>query len=203
MKSGLAVPEDTGLADLDARSDEELVAAANRAEAAAVEAIYFRYRDWVVSLAFRFSGNRDDALDVLQETFAYLLRKFPGFRLRARMKTFLYPVVKNLSISARRKRARYAGDEAALSEVPAADEPRSLPREELTSVLAALDDAHLEVLLMRFVDAMTLSEIADALAIPLGTVKSRLHNALSTLRDDPRTREYFDESYPGGENRES
>jgi RNA polymerase sigma-70 factor (ECF subfamily) len=109
------------------------------------------------------------------------------------MKTFLYPAVKNLSILARRKRARHAGDETASSEMVAKAERASASREELATVLASLDDAHREVLLMRFVDDMTLREIADTLAIPLGTVKSRLHHALATLRDDPRTREYFEE----------
>jgi RNA polymerase sigma-70 factor (ECF subfamily) len=46
---------------------------------------------------------------------------------------------------------------------------------------------------MRFLDEMTLREIAEALAIPVGTVKSRLHHALATLRDDPNTRRYFEE----------
>ena len=55
-----------------------------------------------------------------------------------------------------------------------------------------LPEAQREVLLMRFVDGLTLAEIAEALAIPLGTVKSRLHNALRALRDDPRVREYFE-----------
>jgi len=41
------------------------------------------------------------------------------------------------------------------------------------------------------VDEMSLQEIAEALRIPLGTVKSRLHNALKTLRNDERTRTYF------------
>jgi len=44
---------------------------------------------------------------------------------------------------------------------------------------------------MRFVDDMTLAEIALALEIPEGTVKSRLHNALATLHDNPRARRYF------------
>ncbi|MBC8468275.1 MAG: hypothetical protein H8D56_02285 [Planctomycetes bacterium] len=44
---------------------------------------------------------------------------------------------------------------------------------------------------MRFVDDMSLQEIAAALNIPLGTVKSRLHHALQRLRDDRRTKEYF------------
>ena len=50
-----------------------------------------------------------------------------------------------------------------------------------------------ETLLMRFVDDMTLQEIADALNVPLGTAKSRLRHALKTLRENERTRLYFDE----------
>jgi DNA-directed RNA polymerase specialized sigma24 family protein len=65
----------------DPRNDQELIAAANAGDATAFEVLYFRYRDWVVGLAFRFTGDRDLALDVLQETFLYFLRKFPGFNL--------------------------------------------------------------------------------------------------------------------------
>ena len=49
-----------------------------------------------------------------------------------------------------------------------------------------------EVLLLRFVDGLSLAEIAEAMDIPLGTVKSRLHNALQTLRQDERTRNFFE-----------
>ena len=58
-------------------------------------------------------------------------------------------------------------------------------------MLSMLPPGQRQVLLMRFVDDMTLAEIALALEIPEGTVKSRLHNALAALRDDPRTRQYF------------
>ena len=64
--------------DPDKQSDEELVMAANRGEAEAMEALYFRYRDWAYSLAWRFCGNREDALDVLQDTFAYFFNKLKG-----------------------------------------------------------------------------------------------------------------------------
>src|SRR5688500_13279504 len=78
----------------DPRSDLELVAALNGGDVSAFNGLYYRYRDWVVRLAARFTGSDDDALDVLQETFSYVLRKFPGFRLTSAMTTFLYPVVK-------------------------------------------------------------------------------------------------------------
>src|ERR671913_354884 len=105
-------------------SDSALVAALNGGDVSAFETLYFRHRDWVVRLARRFTGNDADALDVLQETFAYLLRKFPGFRLTAAMTTFLYPVVRNLSIAARKKRTRQVLD-SDLGEGPALNAPAS------------------------------------------------------------------------------
>src|SRR3989441_11994858 len=177
--------------NLDARNDLELIAAINAGDAAAFEALYFRYRDWMAGLAYRFTGDSDAALDVLQETFLYFLRKFPGFRLTANLKTFLYPAIRNLSIAARRKAERYQASEAELLQIEGAAAPESGGTSELGIVLAHLSEEHRETLLLRFVEGLSLAEIADAMEIPLGTVKSRLHNALEILRNDERTKEYF------------
>jgi RNA polymerase sigma-70 factor (ECF subfamily) len=180
--------------DRDARSDLELIAAINGGDAAAFEVLYLRYRDWVVGLACRFTGDSDAALDVLQETFLYFLKKFPGFRLTANLKTFLYPAVRNLSIAARRKAARYQSSEPELAQIEQTASPEvvSAPKSELEAALSSLPEEQREVLRLRFVDNLKLSEIADAAEIPLGTVKSRLHNALQALRADPRTRLFFE-----------
>jgi len=173
-------------------SDQELIELANQGDSEAFGILYHRYRDWVYRLAWRFTGNNQDALDVLQETFAYLLGKFPGFELTAAMTTFLYPVVKHISFALRRKNRRFVSDDEALSELTApASQETERSRSELGAVLAVLPEAQREILLMRFVDGMSLQEIADALNMPLGTVKSRLHHALRALRDDHRTRDYF------------
>jgi RNA polymerase sigma-70 factor (ECF subfamily) len=131
-------------------------------------------------------------LDVVQETFIYLLGKFPGFTLTASMKTFLYPVVRHISLTIRSKSHRLINDEEIFNEItaPAVKESRS-SRSELAVVLAVLPDEQREVLLMRFFDSMNLQDIAAALNIPEGTVKSRLYNTLQKLRDDPRTKDYF------------
>jgi RNA polymerase sigma-70 factor (ECF subfamily) len=173
----------------DSRTDEALIAAVNHGDTAAFEALYYRYRDWVVHMAFRFTGDRDAALDVLQETFLYFSKKFPGFRLTAKLTTFLYPAVRNYSIAARRKKERYVPMEA--SEEPAA-EPSPPGNAELGDVLADLPEEHREVLLLRFVDDLSLDEIAARTRIPLGTVKSRLHYALKTLRLSPATQKLFE-----------
>jgi RNA polymerase sigma-70 factor (ECF subfamily) len=176
------------------RSDAELVAAINHGDAAAFEVLYFRHRDWVAGLAYRFTGDSDASLDVLQETFLYVLRKFPGFRLTANFKTFLYPAVRNLSIATRRKAARYQATAAELEQLEHTPAPPATGAEggDLGFVLAALPEEQREVLLLRFVDGLSLAEIAAAMGIPLGTVKSRLHNALQTLRQDQRTRNFFE-----------
>ena len=56
-------------------SDEQLIEAINRGEGEAFESLYYRYRDWVYNIAWRFTANREDALDVLQDTFIYLMGK--------------------------------------------------------------------------------------------------------------------------------
>ena len=64
--------------------------------------------------------------------------------------------------------------------------------DDLRQILKRLSEEHREVLLLRFVDGLDLAEIARAMDIPLGTVKSRLHNALETLRADPSTKQFFE-----------
>jgi RNA polymerase sigma-70 factor (ECF subfamily) len=174
-------------------SDLELVGRLNAGDGAAFDALYYRHKDYVHRLARRFTGHDDDALDVLQETFAYLARKFPGFRLTAQMTTFLYPVVRNLSLAAKRKRRRFVGgsDDELLNELPdtsAADPENG----ELVAILSLLPAGHREVLIMRFVDDFSLEEIATALSIPVGTVKSRLHHALAKLRTHPAALRFFE-----------
>jgi RNA polymerase sigma-70 factor (ECF subfamily) len=174
-------------------TDQELIAAINAGDATAFETLYLRHHDWVIHLAHRFTGDSEAALDVMQETFLYFLKKFPGFRLTAHLKTFLYPAVRNLSIAARHKAQRYQATEAQLEKIEnTAAENANVATSELQAVLAGLSEEHRETILLRFVDGMSLAEIAEAMEIPLGTVKSRLHIALQTLRNDKRTREFFE-----------
>ncbi len=162
---------------MDPRTDAELARALRDGDASAFDALYERYHAWVSTLAFRFTKNREDALDVLQDTFAYLHRKRHDFELRSQMKTFLYPVVKHLALS----RATLARRQAPL---PPRLDPAAPPvsSDNVSELLSGLSDVQQEVVLMRFVDGLDLQAIADALEVPLGTVKSRLHSALELLR---------------------
>ncbi len=172
-------------------SDEQLIERTNGGDVEAFGTLYERYRDWVYGLARRFTGDRELALDVLQETFAYLLKKFPGFELTCRMTSFLYPAVKNLSIAAVRKKRRYISPQDGVENTYIPEPPAGETRAQLAEAMKGLAAEQREVVLMRFVDDMTLEEMAEALGIPSGTVKSRLYKALAKLREDARARNYF------------
>ncbi len=173
-------------------SDQQLIESINKGDSDAFETLYHRYRDWVHNLAWRITGNQQDALDVLQETFTYLLEKFPGFHLTASMPSFLYPAVKHLSLNAIRKKGRFVSQQDSCMELPASEHgDMNSSRAELAAVLANLPIEQREILLMKFVDDMTMTEIAEAFGESLSTIKSRLYRALETLREDKRTRDYF------------
>ena len=156
--------------------DDALVDSAKRGDLRAYEELYRRHAGWVTSLARRLTGNEQDSLDVLQETFEYLWTKLPDLRLTSTVRALLYPVIKHKSVDRlRRRRKESPLDNAeelwtAPPEAPFLDMVKNLPSQQR------------EVVVLRFAYDFRLAEIAEALEIPVGTVKSRLHNALVELR---------------------
>ncbi|MCY4155143.1 MAG: sigma-70 family RNA polymerase sigma factor [Gammaproteobacteria bacterium] len=182
----------------DSRSDEALVDICNhgdgRAAAAAFETLYLRHKDYVLRVAWRFTPDMDTALDVLQDTFVQLLRRFPpageGITLTAKLTTLLYPIAKNTAITAQRKAARFpVAADITPDDMPAA---RDRDNGDLHKALSTLPPGQHEALTLRFVDGMSLAEIAQALDIPQGTVKSRLHGGIARLRDSHLLKDFFD-----------
>jgi RNA polymerase sigma-70 factor (ECF subfamily) len=177
----------------DTRSDAQLVDAVNRGDWGAFDVLYHRHKAWAFRIGWRFAGNEADALDAVQEAFIYLAGKCRGrLDLRVALTTLLYPAVKHCALAAKRKRRRHEplGQEIDVPAPMPGVEP-SVARQELAGVLAGLSDAHREIVLLRFVDDLSLEEIAAALAIPLGTAKSRLHHAIAALREDPKLERFF------------
>lgn len=173
------------------QDDQELITRAAAGDTAAFEALYRRYREFVYRLAFRFVRDEAAALDVSQEVFTFLIRKVPTLRLTGKLSTYLYPAVKNIALTQKRKVARERGEMAA--ERGAEELPGVQPGDrDLVRAIEGLPEPQREVLLMRIVDEMSVEEVAMALSIPQGTVKSRLHGALASLREDERLRAYLD-----------
>lgn len=175
----------------DYRTDEQLFAAINRGDVSAFESLYDRHHRWAFNVAFRFARSEHDAADVVQDAFAYLLQKAPHLKLTARATTYLYPILKHGAIELIRKRNRdlHVSIDAAASLTAPPDVAGE--NQELASVVSKLPELQREVLLMRYVDGFSQQEIATALAVPVGTVKSRLHHALSRLRCNPELKRLF------------
>jgi RNA polymerase sigma-70 factor, ECF subfamily len=167
-----------------------LIARINQGDEEAFSTLYYRHREWVLRTACRICGCEHQAQDVMQEVFRYFLGKFPGFQLRCQLRTFLYPAVRNLSLTALRGSRRFVSGESAdaLLEQLAAPDQASSAQDDLLHLISSLSEDHREILLLRFVDGMTLPEISEMISVPLGTVKSRLHHALGALRGKPHLR---------------
>ncbi len=171
-------------------SDAELMARAKLGDERAFQVIYLRYRDWVLRLAMRFVHFDNDAQDVLQEVFKYLFSIVPKYEPKAQLTTLLYKVTRNVSISELKKQRRKRGvsldiEEAAnivAAQDQQSDKEPAIDHNEVTRVINNLPDTYREVLILRLVEEWNYQDIADTLEIPLGTVKSRIHNGLELLR---------------------
>jgi RNA polymerase sigma-70 factor, ECF subfamily len=165
-------------------SDNKLIELANKGEESAMNTLYYRYREWVYGLAFRLCGDKEDAQEILQEVFIYFFNKFPGFELRSSLKTFLYPAVKNITISTiRKKRKVISLDDPVAQAIP--DESLDWTEEfrNLSEYLEGFTKEDKELVCLRFYDELQLVEISDVFKVPVGTIKSRLNRLLARLRE--------------------
>ena len=176
--------------------DAEVVARWHSGDAGAFETLVRRHERRVFGLVFRMLGNREEAEDVTQEAFLALHRHGHRFRGEARFSTFVYRVAANAALNRRRSLGRRRAREEALAyRQDAGDDLPSTPRdpedaasggeiqERVQAALLGLPrDLRMAVVLYD-IEGQSYGEIAQALRIPEGTVKSRIHRARTALRD--------------------
>ncbi|HMK07488.1 MAG TPA: RNA polymerase sigma factor [Anaerolineales bacterium] len=171
-------------------SDEGLIQRAGSGEPAAWEAIVGRYRQAVFRYAYLQVGDAAEAEDVAQETFMRAFRSFSRFDRKRPLRPWLLRIARNVARNRWRgfsRRARAADrwkHEAAETVTAGAEVPVSLAEtaSELERVVARLNERDRQVIYLRFFLGLSLEETGEALALPLGTVKSRLSRALDRLR---------------------
>jgi RNA polymerase sigma-70 factor (ECF subfamily) len=160
-----------------------------RGEVRAFEALFERYRARLFVFLFRRCANATTAEDLLQETWLRVVRGRDGFDPRRRFSTWLFQIANNLCRDRARRqeveRRREAGAREQVELDPApSDAQRAESRMDLERRLAPLPDRLREVLVLRYQRDLGEREVAAILGIPVGTVKSRLHQAIRTLRDN-------------------
>jgi RNA polymerase sigma-70 factor (ECF subfamily) len=182
--------------------DEALAARAAEGEEPAFEELVSRYQARVYRLAFRLTANEADARDVLQEAFLSAYRGLPRFRADSRFSTWLYRIATNAALMHRRARARrptesleaflprfdadgvHAAEPADLLAASRAEEllDRKALAEKARAGLDRLPDIYRDAFVLRDLEELDTSEVAQLLGIEPAAVRQRVHRARLMLR---------------------
>ena len=182
--------------------DEILVQKWRQGDQKAVEQLVCKYQNRIYNVIFKICRNTDDAAELTQDTFVKIIEGLDGFQGRSSFYTWAFRIAVNLTLNFRKRKASPAFTSLDVSNAQP-DESRSTlasvlldektpqPPEiaannELCEIVQkaidALDEEHRTVIVLRDIEGMNYEQIADVLAVELGTVKSRLSRARAALR---------------------
>jgi RNA polymerase sigma-70 factor (ECF subfamily) len=183
------------------RSDGELVRACRHGDRDAFRELVERYQRKVVSVALGMVHNRDDALEIAQETFVKAYENLAQFKGESSFYTWLYRIVVNRAIDHQRRtrRQRTVGlddvgpmaedggrGESTLKEERFGDPYQHAQSREIgdrvAEAIAELTPDHKAVILLREVEGLSYEEISRVMQCSKGTVMSRLHYARKKLQ---------------------
>jgi RNA polymerase sigma-70 factor (ECF subfamily) len=186
-------------------SDEDLLAQLRRGERAAFEPLVKRYERELYGYLRRYLGDEDLAEDVFQNTFVQVYLKIKQYEPGRAARPWLYAIATNQAIDSLRRRARRAADRPAETvsapdedgearplfellpapgEAPPERAERSEERQRVRAAVAQLPELLRQAVLLVYFQGLKYQEAAEILAIPVGTVKSRLHAALLKLTEE-------------------
>ncbi|MBS4210014.1 RNA polymerase sigma factor SigW [Bacillus sp. FJAT-50079] len=155
------------------------------------------YKDKIFHLSYRMLGNRHEAEDIAQEAFVRAYVNIHSFNQKRKFSTWLYRIATNLCIDRIRKKkpdyfldAEVAGTDgltmysqiAAEGKTPDSEVETLETQEMVQREILKLPDKYRAVIVLRYIDELSLKEIGEVLEIPLGTVKTRIHRGREALR---------------------
>ena len=168
----------------------------DRGNAETFEALALPLLAPLYNFAHWLTGNRDEAEDLVQETYVKALKGFSSFSLGTNFRAWMYRILRNTFLTSRtglEQTVSLDDEENAVVEPAANDDPESLlfaraDQEEIRRALEQLPVAHREIILLCDVEEMSYKEIAELVGIPMGTVMSRLSRARRAMRGLLRTK---------------
>jgi RNA polymerase sigma-70 factor (ECF subfamily) len=172
---------------MDPLNERELVERCRAGDEAAFQALIDRYKDLVFALIARTVQNRSRAEDLAQDVFLRIHRGLPYFRGEARLSTWIYRIVANVCLQeqARPPAAESLDDERTRARL-ASNTDRQFGdlelRDRLEKAIARLPPNYRLLIAAHYLDGVHYEDLADALRLPLGTVKTQLHRAKQQLR---------------------
>lgn len=168
-------------------SDDELLRSVAAGDAAALAGLYERHAGGLFGYLLRLAGDRMTAEEILQDTMLAVWRSAAAFEGRAKVTTWLFGIARRQAHNRLRGRP---GPEPVGTDLPDRADHRPGPEDLAiaaaggTPVAAAIDrlpDHHRDVIALVFVAGLPLADVAEVLAIPVGTVKSRLYHARAAV----------------------
>lgn len=159
------------------------------------------YKDKVFQICFRMLGNRQEAEDLAQEAFVRAYVNIQSFNITMKFSTWLYRIATNLCIDRLRKKkpdyyldAEVAGTEGlnmysqiASDMAKPEEEVESLELQETIQVeIMKLPEKYRSVIVLKYIEELSLKEISEILDLPVGTVKTRIHRGREALRKQLR-----------------
>lgn len=178
-----------------ATDERDLVRRCLAREERAYRELVRAYQSPVVNLAWRITGSADDAAEVAQETFIRVLRSLATYDPDRPLRSWIFKIASNLSLDVIRRRKRRPVSFEDLSDEdgptiepadtgPGPDEGLRLEwaAERFEALVHEMPEHYRAILHLRYREELPYEEIAEALGIPLGTVKVRLHRAHEILR---------------------
>ena len=186
-------------------TDHELIDQTLAGKAEAFDALVRRYQDRLVHSLEHALGSREDALEAAQQAFVSAWKNLAGFRHDAAFYSWLYRIAFNAARTAQRRRRVDTtsldrlrdGGQLAPDLSSSAKPDHSITSAErvqlVQQALGSIAEEFRQPLILREIDGMSYDEIADALEIPVGTVRSRIYRARQELTD--RLRRLFAEDW--------
>jgi RNA polymerase sigma-70 factor (ECF subfamily) len=182
--------------------DQALVQSALGGDEDAFRALFDKYKDRALAVAFRYTHDHESALDVVQDAFIKAFRKLGDFRGQSRFVHWLFRIVANAAIDFGRRKppptapydeGRESGSPPAPDDRPDADPVRRAEGKELqeaySDALNQLSPEHKAAFALHATQGLAYREIAEVLDVPIGTVMSRLHYARKHLQEKSRTKD--------------
>lgn len=161
--------------------DETLLLRVATGDRESFRTLYERHRARVFHVAYRVTGNADDAEELTQETFLTLYREARSFEGRARFTTWLTSIVLNKSINlAKQRQGRSTLLKRFFGRPREAERPRQ--PDAAQGLLDRVAERYRAVLTLRYVMGYSHEEIAETLDCPVGTAKSKLFQAHQAVR---------------------
>ena len=175
-------------------NERELIARLQKRDETAFEELLRQYEKKVYTLCFRMCGNSEDAEEAAQDTFLALWRGIDRFRQESSLSTWIYRLASNACIDLLRRRKKQGSslslddEELFLDAVDSAPRPQDAVEHReaqklLQEGLSALPEEYRKVLILREIEGLSYTEIAESASLELGTVKSRISRGRVLLRN--------------------